>query len=175
MTSARDTVAIVTGGSCGLGREVVRKLTSRGYAIVVVYLDDQSRAEAAVEEILAADSTAVAIRADLTDDLDVERVFTETIAAFAGVDVVVHTTVRGASVLYQHAASHLRHGAAIVSVSTAEAITPVLAQQLRERDITINGVPPGLEPPGADHDVANLIAFLDQWRHRPGNVLAPGP
>jgi hypothetical protein len=102
-------------------------------------------------------------------------VFTDTIAVFAGVDVVVHITVCGASVLYQHAARHLRRGSAIVSVSTAEQITPALAQRLRERDITVNGVPPGLEPPGADHDVADLIGFLDQWRHRPGNGVARRP
>lgn len=164
--SATDAVAIVTGGACAIGREVVPRLASRGYAIIVVYLDDQSRAEAAVEEILAADGTAVAVRADLTDDLDVERLFTETIAAFASVDVVVHTMVRGTSVLYQHAARHLPRGSAIVSVSTAEQITSVLAQELRERDITVNGLPPGLEPPGADHDVADLITLLDAWRHQ---------
>jgi len=169
VTSATDAVAVVTGGSRAIGREVVRRLAGRGYAIVVVYLDDQRTAEAAVEEVLAAAGTAVAVRADLTDDLDVERVFAETIAAFAGVDVVVHTTVRGASVLYRHAARHLGRGSAILSVSAAEPITPVLAQQFRERDITINGVPPGLEPPGTDHDVADLIAFLDRWRHRPAD------
>jgi 3-oxoacyl-[acyl-carrier protein] reductase len=167
--SATEPVAIVTGGSCAIGRELARRLASRGYAIVVVYLDDQRRAEAAIGEILAAGGTAVAVRADLTDDFDVERVFTETIAAFAGVDVVVHTEARGASVFYQHAARHLRCGSAIVSVSTAEAITPALAQRLRERHITVNGVPPGVEPPGADHDAVELIAVLDRWLHRPGN------
>jgi 3-oxoacyl-[acyl-carrier protein] reductase len=167
ITSAADAVAIVTGGSYAIGRNVVRRLANRGYAITVVYLNDQSRAEAAVEEILAADSVGVTVRADLTDDLDVERVFTETIAAFGGVEVVVHTALSDASVLYQHAARHLGRGSAIVSVSTAEHITPVLAQQLRERDITINGVPPGLEPPGADHDAADLISLLDRWRSRP--------
>ena len=64
------------------------------------------------------------MRADVTDELDVERLFAESIAAFGGVDAVVHTTMRSASLLYQHAAGHLHRGAAIVSVSTAEAITP---------------------------------------------------
>lgn len=167
VTPITHAVAIVTGGSRAIGREVVRGLASRGYAIVVVYLEDQRRAEAVVEEVLAADGAAVAVRADVADDLDAERLFTETIAAFARVDVVVQTTLRGASVLYQHAARHLRRGSAIVSVSTGEQIPPVLAQQLRERDITLNGVPPGLEPPGPDHDVGDLLTFLDQWRHRP--------
>jgi 3-oxoacyl-[acyl-carrier protein] reductase len=119
MTPRTNAVAIVTGGSSEIGRDVVRTLASRGYAIVVVYLDDQGRAEATVEEILATTGTAVAVRADLTDDLDVERLFTESIEVFGGVDVVVHTTTGSASVLYRHAARHLRDGAAVVSVTTA--------------------------------------------------------
>ena len=134
-------MAIVTGGSYGTGRKVVHLLARRGYAIVVVYLDDQGSAEATVEEIFAADGTAVAVRADITDELDVERLFDETIAAFGGVDAVVHTTTRSASVLYQHAARQLRRGAAIMSVSAAEQITPALAEKLRERDITVMGLP----------------------------------
>lgn len=162
-----DAVAIVTGGSHGTGREVVRMLARRGYAIVVVYLDDQRRAVATVEEIFAAEGTAVAVRADVTDDLDVERLFDETIAAFGGVDAVVHTTMRSASVLYQHAVRHLQRGSAIVSVSTAEEITPALAHELRERDMTVMGFPPGLEDTAADRGVADLISFLDRWRRRP--------
>jgi NAD(P)-dependent dehydrogenase (short-subunit alcohol dehydrogenase family) len=47
-----------------------------------------------------------------------------------------------------------------VSISTAEAITPALAHELRVRDITVNGLAPGLESPGADHDAGDLIALL---------------
>ena len=112
--------------------------------------------------------TALAVRADVTDELDVERLFTETAAAFGGVDVVVHAALRGGSVVNRHAARELRHGGAIVNVSSAEAITPVLADELRARDITINGLAPGLEPPGARHDIADLVALLDRWRRRPG-------
>jgi NAD(P)-dependent dehydrogenase (short-subunit alcohol dehydrogenase family) len=104
-----DAVVIVTGGSSGTGREVVRMLARRGYAIVVVYLDDQRRAEATVEEIFASHGKAVAVRADVSDDLDVERLFDETIAAFGGVDAVVHT----------------------------DEITPALARHVRGRDITV--------------------------------------
>jgi 3-oxoacyl-[acyl-carrier protein] reductase len=160
-------VAIVTGGSYGIGREVVRMLARHGCAIVVVYLDDQSRAEVTVEEIFAADGTAVAVRADVTDDLDVERLFDETVAAFGGVDVVVHTTKRSASVLYQHAVRHLHRGSAILSISSAEEITPAVAQQLREGDITVIGFPPELEDAAADQGVADLISLLDRRRHRP--------
>jgi 3-oxoacyl-[acyl-carrier protein] reductase len=161
-------VAIVTGGSCGSGREIARKLAGRGYAVVVVYLRDQGEAEAAVAEILAADGTALAVRADGTDELDVERLFSETTAAFGGVDVVVHTSIRGSSVVNWQAARQLRHGGAIVNVSSSHAITPDLAQELRARDITVNGLAAGLEPPGANHDIADLIVLLDRWRRSPG-------
>jgi 3-oxoacyl-[acyl-carrier protein] reductase len=163
-----DPVAVVTGGSCGAGRELARRLASRGYAVVVVYLRDQGEADAAVEEILAADGTALPVRADVTDELDVERLFDETTAAYGGVDVVVHTAVRGTSVVNRHAARRLRHGGAIVNVSSSDALAPVLVDELRARDITVNGLAPGLEPPGAEHDIADLVAVLDRWRRRPG-------
>jgi 3-oxoacyl-[acyl-carrier protein] reductase len=137
-----DPVAIVTGGSRGIGRELARELASRGYAVVVVYLRDQGEAETAVEEILAANGTALAVRADVTDGLDVERLFTETAAAFGGVDVVVHAALRGSSVVDRQAADRLRPGGLIVNA---------------------------LEPPGTHHDVAELLAFLDRWRRGPGS------
>jgi NAD(P)-dependent dehydrogenase (short-subunit alcohol dehydrogenase family) len=160
-----DVVVIVTGGSRSIGRAIARELASRAYAIVVVYLDDQPAAEATVEEVLAAGGKAVAVRADLTDDLDVERVFTETIAAFGGVDVVVQTVAPGASLLYEHASRHLSRGAAIVSVSSACQTTPELAQRLLQRDITLQGIPRP-DPSAADRSVAELLALLDRWRHQ---------
>jgi 3-oxoacyl-[acyl-carrier protein] reductase len=153
-------VAIITRGSWGAGRELAHGLARRGYAIVVVYLCDQPAAEGIVEEILAAGGAALAVRADVTDALDVERLFDETTAAFGGVDIVVHAARGCMSIVNEQAALRLRQGGAIVSVSTAEAITPALAHQLGARDITVNGLAPGLESPGADHDAADLIALL---------------
>jgi NAD(P)-dependent dehydrogenase (short-subunit alcohol dehydrogenase family) len=146
-------VAIVTGGSSGTGREVARVLTSWGWAIVVVYLEHQGTAEATVAEILASEGNVVAVRADLADELDVQRLFAESIAAFAGVDVVVHATAGGASLLYQTAARHIRPRGAVVSISAAPPVTPRVTRQLRERGITVGSAP-------AD----GLIAFLDGWR-----------
>ena len=42
-------VAIVTGGSCGVGRATIHRLAARGYAVVVNYLHDQRAAESTVE------------------------------------------------------------------------------------------------------------------------------
>jgi 3-oxoacyl-[acyl-carrier protein] reductase len=148
-------VAIVTGGSSQIGRDVARGLASCAWAIVLVYLEHQSRAEATVAEIIAAEGTTVAVRADLADDLDVQRLFTESIAAFGGVDVVVHTTTGSAALLYRHAARHVRAGGAIVSTSAAERIPPEIAPQLRERGVTVGRVPPEA-----------VLTFLDEWRRR---------
>ena len=75
-------VAIVTGGSRGVGQATIRRLAASGYAVVVDYLHDQRAAESTVEAILADNGDAVAVRADVADDLDVERLFAETAAAF---------------------------------------------------------------------------------------------
>lgn len=136
-------VAIVTGGSRGIGRETTRMLAAWGYAVVVNYLHDRRAAESTVEAILAANSDAVAIRADVADDLDVERLFAETIAVFGGIDVVVHAlgspviatpvaefdldvldalvriNTRATFIVNREAARHLRNGGAIVNLTSS--------------------------------------------------------
>jgi NAD(P)-dependent dehydrogenase (short-subunit alcohol dehydrogenase family) len=152
---SRAAVAIVTGGASGPGREVARELAGWGWAIVVVYLEHQRTAEATVAEILAAEGNVVAVRADLADELDVQRLFDESSAAFAGVDVVVHTTTASGSILYQHAAWHVRRRGAIVSVSAVDSVTAEVARQLRERDICVGTAPP-----------EEMLSFLDRWRRQ---------
>jgi 3-oxoacyl-[acyl-carrier protein] reductase len=135
-------VAIVTGGSRSIGRAVARRLALGDYAIVINYLHSQPAADAAVEEILAARGTAVAVCADVADELDVERLFGEAIDAFGGVDVVVHTAARrilgtvagydlqtfdalhrvnarGTFLVNQQASLQVRDGGAIVNFSSS--------------------------------------------------------
>lgn len=155
LTDPRRAVAIVTGGSSRTGRDLARGLATRAWAIVVVYLEHQRRAEATVAEVIAAEGTTVAVRADLADDLDVQRLFAESVAAFGGVDVVVHTTTESAALLYRHAARHVRPRGAIVSIAATDAITPEVERQLRERGITLVRAPPEA-----------VLPFLDGWRRR---------
>jgi 3-oxoacyl-[acyl-carrier protein] reductase len=138
---AESRVAIVTGGSRGVGRETIDRLVSLGYAVVVNYVHDQRTAESTVEAVLAARGTAVAIRADVADDLDVERLFDQTVETFGAVDAVVHavrghvtpasltelaleefdalcrTNLRATFIVNQLAARHVRNGGAIVNLS----------------------------------------------------------
>jgi 3-oxoacyl-[acyl-carrier protein] reductase len=136
-------VAIVTGGSRGVGRAASCCLAACGYAVVVNYFHDQRAAESTVDAILANNGNAVAVRADIADDLDVKRLFAETIAAFDGIDVVVHAAgsritasdvtkveldefdalvrinTRATFIVNQQAARHLRDGGAIVNLSSS--------------------------------------------------------
>ena len=138
-------VAIVTGGSRGVGRAIVRSLAARGYAVVVNYLHDQHAAESTVEAVLADNGSAVAVRADVADELDVERLFAETDWMFGGVDVVVHTVqaqvsdvplaeasldrfddwcrinTRAAFIVNREAARQLRSGGTIINLTSSVA------------------------------------------------------
>jgi len=149
----REAVAIVTGGSVGAGRAIARGLASWNWAIVVVYLEHQHAAEATVADILAAKGNIVAVRADLGDDLDVQRLFAESTAAFGGVDVVVHATTDSSSLLYEQAARNVRRQGAIVSVAPAEPVAPEVVRRLGERDIGVGTTAP-----------EGVLAFLDMWR-----------
>ena len=104
-------VAIVTGGSRGIGREAARELASRGYAVAVGYAHDQGEADAAVDEILAAGGVAIAIRADVTDQLHLDRLYVESTAAVGGVDLVVHAAPDAGAFVELEAVLHLRPGA----------------------------------------------------------------
>ncbi len=147
-------VAIVTGGSRGVGRATIRRLAARGYAVVVNYLHDQRAAESTVEAILADNTDAVAVRADVADDLDVQRLFAETIAAFGGIDAVVHAAgsritatplaeadldefdalvrinTRSTFIVNREAARHLRNGGAIVNLSSSAQVSSLTAHGL---------------------------------------------
>jgi 3-oxoacyl-[acyl-carrier protein] reductase len=136
-------VAIVTGGSRGVGRAAIHLLAACGYAVVVNYLHDQRAAESTVEAILTDKGAAVAVRADVADDLDVQRLFAETIAAFGGIDAVVHAvgspvttapvaevdidvfdalvriSTRATFIVNREAARHLRNGGAIVNLTSS--------------------------------------------------------
>jgi NAD(P)-dependent dehydrogenase (short-subunit alcohol dehydrogenase family) len=153
-SASRAAVAIVTGGAGRSGRDIASGLGGWGWPVVVVYLEDQLRAEATVAVILAAGGRTVAVRADLADELDVQRLFAESTAAFGGVDVVAHVTTGDAGALYECAAREVRHGGVIVS---AAPMAPAVAQRLRERGITV-----GRAPPEA------VLGFLDGWRRAVG-------
>ncbi|MFC9082045.1 SDR family oxidoreductase [Streptomyces sp. NPDC057062] len=219
-------VALVTGGSGGIGRAVVERLARDGFAVAVHYAGNKDKADDLVEAITAGGGRAIAVGGDVADEQDMAAAFDAVEAAFGGIDVLVNTAgmmrlgplveldldlldrmhrtnIRGTFVVDQLAARRLRPGGAIINFSTSvtraqfpnygayvaskaavEAITLILARELRGRDITVNAVAPGptatplfldgkdeatidhlakavpLERLGRPEDIAESVAFL---------------
>jgi 3-oxoacyl-[acyl-carrier protein] reductase len=219
-------VAVVTGGSRGIGRSVIRQLAGDGFSIVIGYASNQGEAAAAVAEVAAEGAKAVAVAADVADEHAVTSLFDQAEQAYGGIDVVVNaagvmslapladfdltvldrmlrTNIRGTFVVDQQAARRVRPGGAIINFSSSvlgrvlptytgyaaskaavEAMTFILAHELRGRDVTVNAVAPGptatdmflegkdqellnrlanavpLERLGVPDDIAPVVAFL---------------
>jgi 3-oxoacyl-[acyl-carrier protein] reductase len=178
-------VAIVTGGSGGIGRVAVERLAADGLSVVIHYAGNAEPAKDAITAITAAGGTATSFQADVADESEVAALFDHAEQTYGGVDVVIHTAgimllspmaeldladldrmhrinVRGTFVVDQQAARRVRSGGAIINFSSSvvkialprytayaatkgavDAITLILAKELRGRDITVNAVAPG--------------------------------
>jgi 3-oxoacyl-[acyl-carrier protein] reductase len=225
-THAQSKVAIVTGGSRGIGRSCVERLAEDGFAVIVGYATNAAEAGEAVAAVTARGSEALAVSADVGDEAAVASLFDAAEKTFGGVDTVVHAAarmtlaplvdfdlgaldemlriyVRGTYLVGQQAARRLRPGGSLVNFSSSvlgralpnytgyagskgavEALTFILAHELRGRDINVNTVAPGptgtkmflegktdeqveffakaapLERLGTPSDIAEAVAFL---------------
>lgn len=86
----KDKVAIITGGSRGIGRAAALALASSGAKVVVNYARSSDAADAVVREIQAAGGEAIAFQADVSQSEDVDNLIKQTLDKFKRIDVLVN-------------------------------------------------------------------------------------
>lgn len=86
----KDQVALVTGGSRGIGRAVVQALAREGVKVAFVYKGSQQAAGELEKEISAAGGTAKAVQADVADPEAAKRVVAGVLADWGRVDILVN-------------------------------------------------------------------------------------
>jgi 3-oxoacyl-[acyl-carrier protein] reductase len=85
-----DKVAVVTGGSRGIGRAIALRLAAGGATVVVNYRGNQAAAEEVVEKIKADGGEAIAVQADVSLFDEADALFTAAKKAFGRVDILVN-------------------------------------------------------------------------------------
>ena len=86
-------VALITGGSRGIGAVIASTLAEQGYRVVVNHRDSAPQAEEVVQTITAAGGEAIAIKADVTAPDDVAAMVDEVNQRWGGIDVLVHNAL----------------------------------------------------------------------------------
>ena len=75
MTEDIRKVALVTGGSGGIGRVVSLRLAKDGFTVVLNYAGNAAKAEQVANEIKATGGRTLIVQADVSNEADVERMF----------------------------------------------------------------------------------------------------
>lgn len=83
-------IAIVTGGSSGIGAGVAKALAREGASVVVNYASSAQKAEEIREEIKKEGGKAITIQADVSKEEEVVRMFAKTIETFGTIDILVN-------------------------------------------------------------------------------------
>ncbi|MFE5320657.1 SDR family oxidoreductase [Paenibacillus sp. NPDC056579] len=140
--SLHGKVAIVTGASRGIGRQIAIQLAQSGAKVVVNYASNSGKADEAVNMIEQAGGEAAAIRADMSRVSEVEMLFTKTLERFGRLDILVNNAgimectaiadvteemfdrqfavnVKGTYFACQQAMKHMAQGGTIINFSTS--------------------------------------------------------
>src|SRR5579862_1454876 len=82
--------ALVTGASSGIGRAIAVALGEAGADVVINYVSGEDKAQALADEIRAQGVRALAVRADVSDEAQVEEMFSTMIGQLGTIDILVN-------------------------------------------------------------------------------------
>src|SRR5256884_8936571 len=142
MSKLNQKVALITGGSRGIGAAIAKRLAADGASVAITYAKEASAAFAVVKAIELSGGKAVAIQADAADTEAVKGAVEKTVATFGRLDVLVNNAgtaipktfeettldemdrvidinVRGTLVATQAALKHMRPGGRIIMIGSA--------------------------------------------------------
>src|SRR5438876_9371081 len=88
--SLRNRVALITGGTRGIGRGIALKLARDGARVAIGYRANKSAAQAALRQLQAAGADCVAVEADITSAVGAEQFLKTVSDRFGRLDVLVN-------------------------------------------------------------------------------------
>jgi 3-oxoacyl-[acyl-carrier protein] reductase len=141
MSNLANKVALVTGGSRGIGAAIAKRLAADGASVAITYAKDAASAGEVVKAIELTGGKAIAIKADGADNAAIKAAVEETVKTFGQLDVLVNNAgtaipkpfeetpideidhvldlnVRGVMVATQAALKHLKSGGRIIMIGS---------------------------------------------------------
>src|SRR6476646_11773541 len=83
-------IAVVTGASKGIGASIAKQFATEGASVVVNYASSKKDADRVVSEIAKRGGKAIAVKANVAKEAEIERLFSVAKKAFGKIDILVN-------------------------------------------------------------------------------------